>query len=75
MTVSWGRLLTWETGPLESIASDLLEASKGLREAYESGDTAVWSVRSQGEAVTTMQATTIATSPPSIAPSPTSTAP
>ena len=59
MTVSWGRLLTWETGPLESIASDLLEASKGLREAYESGDTAVWSVRSQGEAVTTMQATTI----------------
>ena len=59
MTVSWGRLLTWETGPLESIASDLLEASKGLREAYESGNTAVWSVRSQGEAVTTMQATTI----------------
>ena len=59
MTVSWGRLLTWETGPLESIASDLLEASKGLREAYESGDAAVWSVRSQGEAVTTMQATTI----------------
>ena len=59
MTVSWGHLLTWETGPLESIASDLLEASKGLREAYESGNTAVWSVRSQGEAVTTMQATTI----------------
>ena len=59
MTVSWGRLLTWETGPLDSIASDLLEASKGLREAYESGNTAVWSVRSQGEAVTTMQATTI----------------
>ena len=59
MAVSWGRLLTWETGPLESIASDLLEASKGLREAYESGDAAVWSVRSQGEAVTTMQATTI----------------
>ena len=59
MTVSWGRILTWETGPLNSIASDLLEASKGLREAYESGDTAVWSVRSQGEAVTTMQATTI----------------
>ena len=59
MTVSWGHVLTWETGPLESIASDLLEASKGLREAYESGDAAVWSVRSQGEAVTTMQATTI----------------
>ena len=59
MTVSWAHVLTWETGPLESIASDLLEASKGLREAYESGDTAVWSVRSQGEAVTTMQATTI----------------
>ena len=59
MTVSWGRILTWETGPLDSIASDLLEASKGLREAYESGNTAVWSVRSQGEAVTTMQATTI----------------
>ena len=59
MTVSWAHVLTWETGPLDSIASDLLEASKGLREAYESGDTAVWSVRSQGEAVTTMQATTI----------------
>ena len=59
MTVSWGHVLTWETGPLDSIASDLLEASKGLREAYESGDAAVWSVRSQGEAVTTMQATTI----------------
>lgn len=59
MAVSWTHVLTWETGPLESIASDLLEASKGLREAYESGDTAVWSVRSQGEAVTTMQATTI----------------
>ena len=59
MTVSWGHVLTWETGPLESIASDLLEASRGLREAYESGDAAVWSVRSQGEAVTTMQATTI----------------
>ena len=59
MTVSLAHVLTWETGPLESIASDLLEASKGLREAYESGDTAVWSVRSQGEAITTMQATTI----------------
>ena len=59
MAVSWAHVLTWETGPLESIASDLLEASKGLREAYESGDAAVWSVRSQGEAVTTMQATTI----------------
>ena len=59
MAVSWAHVLTWETGPLNSIASDLLEASKGLREAYESGDTAVWSVRSQGEAVTTMQATTI----------------
>ena len=59
MAVSWAHALTWETGPLDSIASDLLEASKGLREAYESGDTVVWSVRSKGEAVTTMQATTI----------------
>ena len=59
MAVSWAHVLTWETSPLDSIASDLLEASKGLREAYESGDTVVWSVRSQGEAVTTMQATTI----------------
>ena len=59
MAVSWAHVLTWETGPLDSIASDLLEASKGLREAYESGDTVVWSVRSKGEAVTTMQATTI----------------
>ena len=59
MAVSWAHVLTWETGLLDSIASDLLEASKGLREAYESGDTVVWSVRSKGEAVTTMQATTI----------------
>ena len=59
MAISWAHVLTWETGPLNSIASDLLEASKGLREAYESGDTVVWSVRSKGEAVTTMQATTI----------------
>ena len=59
MAVSWAHVLTWETGPLDSIASDLLEASKGLREAYESGDTVVWAVRSKGEAVTTMQATTI----------------
>ena len=59
MAISWAHVLTWETGPLDSIASDLLEASKGLREAYESGDTVVWSVRSKGEAVTTMQATTI----------------
>ena len=59
MAVSWAHVLTWETSPLDSIASDLLEASKGLREAYESGDTVVWSVRSKGEAVTTMQATTI----------------
>ena len=59
MAVSWAHVLTWETGPLDSIASDLLEASKGLREAYESGDTVVWSVRSKGEAATTMQATTI----------------
>ena len=59
MAVSWAHVLTWETGPLDSIASDLLEASKGLREAYESGDTVVWSIRSKGEAVTTMQATTI----------------
>ena len=59
MAVSWAHVLTWETGPLDSIASDLLEASKGLREAYESGDTVVWSIHSKGEAVTTMQATTI----------------
>ena len=59
MAVSWAHVLTWETGPLDSITSDLLEASKGLREAYESGDTVVWSIRSKGEAVTTMQATTI----------------
>ena len=59
MAVSWAHVLTWETGPLDSIASDLLEASKGLREAFESGDAALSAVRSHGEAVTTMQATTI----------------
>ena len=59
MAITWANILTWETGTLESIAKDLLEASQGLREAYEDGEAALGAVRSEGEAVTAMRATTI----------------
>ena len=59
MAITWANILTWETGTLESIAKDLLEASQGLREAYEDGEAALGAVRSEGEAVTAMRATTL----------------
>ena len=59
MAISWADILEWETGPLDSIGSDLLEASNGLRSAYEQGEGALQAVQSQGNAVTAMRATTI----------------
>ena len=59
MAISWADILAWETGPLDSIGSDLLEASNGLRSAYEQGEEALQAVQSQGNAVTAMRATTI----------------
>ncbi|MFC2620173.1 MAG: alpha/beta hydrolase, partial [Pauljensenia sp.] len=50
---------TWQTGPLESIASDLLAAGKGLSATHEAGEDAASAIQSQGKAVTAMRATTI----------------
>lgn len=58
MAITWANILNWESGSLESIAKDLLEASQGLREAYEDGKDALSAVQSEGEAVTAMRATT-----------------
>ena len=59
MAITWANILNWESGSLESIAKDLLEASQGLREAYEDGEDALSAVQSEGEAVTAMRATTL----------------
>ena len=59
MAITWANILTWETGTLESIAKDLLEASQGLREAYEKGQDHLNALQSQGDAVTAMRATTL----------------
>ena len=59
MAITWANVLEWQTGPLEEIAQELLEASQGLREAYEKGQDALGTVQSEGEAVTAMRATTI----------------
>ena len=58
MAITWANILNWESGSLESIAMDLLEASQALREAYEEGEDALSAVQSEGEAVTAMRATT-----------------
>lgn len=58
MAITWSNILTWETRPLDSVAADLLEASQGLRQAYEDGETALNAVQSQGGAVTAMRETT-----------------
>ena len=59
MAITWANILNWESGTLESIAMDLLEASQALREAYEEGEDALSAVQSEGEAVTAMRATTL----------------
>ena len=59
MAITWANILEWETGKLEEIANELLEASQGLRKAYEKGEDDLKAVQSEGEAVTAMRATTI----------------
>lgn len=59
MAITWANILNWESGSLESIAKDLLEANQVLRKAYEDGEDALGAVRSEGEAVTAMRATTL----------------
>lgn len=59
MAITWANILNWESGSLESIAKDLLEANQVLRKAYEDGEDALSAVRSEGEAVTAMRATTL----------------
>ena len=59
MAITWANILNWESGTLESIAKELLEANQGLREAYEDGEATLGAVRSEGEAVTAMRATTL----------------
>ena len=59
MAITWANILNWESGSLESIAKDLLEANQVLRKAYEDGEDALGTVRSEGEAVTAMRATTL----------------
>lgn len=59
MAITWANILNWESGSLESIPKDLLEANQVLREAYETGEDALNAVRSEGEAVTAMRATTL----------------
>ncbi len=59
MAITWANILEWETRPLDEIAQELLEASQGLRKAYEKGEDDLKAVQSEGEAVTAMRATTI----------------
>ena len=59
MAITWANILEWETGKLEEIAQELLEASQGLRKAYEKGQDHLNALQSQGDAVTAMRATTI----------------
>ena len=59
MAITWANILEWETRPLDEIARELLEASQGLRKAYEKGEDDLKAVQSEGEAVTAMRATTI----------------
>lgn len=58
MAISWADVSDWEPGPLDSIAADLEEVSKGLRDAYATGENALGAIRSEGLAVTMMRATT-----------------
>lgn len=58
MAISWADVKDWEPGPLDSIAADLEEVSKGLRDAYATGENALGAIRSEGLAVTMMRATT-----------------
>ena len=58
MAITWANILEWETGKLEEIANELLEARNGLRAAYEKGNNARGALQSEGDAVTAMRTAT-----------------
>lgn len=58
MAITWANILEWETGKLEEIANELLEARNGLRKAYEKGNNARGALQSEGDAVTAMRTAT-----------------
>ena len=58
MAITWANILEWETGKLEEIANELLEARNGLRAAYEKGNNARGALQSEGEAITAMRTAT-----------------
>lgn len=58
MALTWSSITSWNPGPLDNAATDLYQASKGLREAYDAGEGSVYAVRSEGFAVLAMRAAT-----------------
>ena len=58
MALTWSSITSWHPGPLDNAATDLYQASRGLREAYDAGEGSVNAVRSEGVAVLAMRAAT-----------------
>lgn len=58
MALTWSSISSWDPGPLDNAATDLYQASRGLREAYDAGEGSVNAVRSEGVAVLAMRAAT-----------------
>ena len=58
MALTWSSITSWDPGPLDNAATDLYQASRGLREAYDAGEGSVNAVRSEGVAVLAMRAAT-----------------
>ena len=58
MALTWSSITSWDPGPLDNAATDLYQASRGLREAYNAGEGSVNAVRSEGVAVLAMRAAT-----------------
>lgn len=58
MALTWSSITSWNPGPLDNAATDLYQASQGLREAYDAGEGSVNAVRSEGVAVLAMRAAT-----------------
>ena len=44
MALTWSSITSWNPGPLDNAATDLYQASQGLREAYDTGEGAVCAV-------------------------------
>lgn len=58
MALTWSSITSWDPGPLDNAATDLYQASRGLREAYDAGEGSVNAVRSEGVAILAMRAAT-----------------